>query len=84
MTVSLSSAQEIAFDAKQSSVACRTADQTAQYIAASFVGRHDTIGDHKGSRTDMVCDQTDGYVLLHDPSDIRASAKLTYLVYEVP
>ena len=43
---------------------CCTTDQTTKYISTSFVGRHDTIGDHKCCRTDMVCDQTDGYVIL--------------------
>ena len=62
--LALSSARNVPFDAKQSSVTCCTTDQTAKYIATSFIGRHDTIGDHKCSRTDMVCDQTDGNIIL--------------------
>ena len=43
---------------------CCTTDQTAKYISAAFVCRHDTIGYHKCCGTDMVCDQTDGYVII--------------------
>ena len=43
---------------------CCTTDQTAEYVSTSLIGRHDTIRDHKCSRADMVCDQTDGYIIL--------------------
>ena len=39
------------------------ADQAAQHVAAALVGGHDAVGNHKGSRTDMVGNQTDGNVL---------------------
>ena len=45
-------------------MACRTADDTTQYIAATYIGASDTIGNHKGRRTDMIGDQADGYILL--------------------
>ena len=64
ITVSLKLRQELALDTQQSSVAGGPADQTAQYIAPALVGRHDTVGNHECSGTDMVGDQTDGYILL--------------------
>ena len=43
-------------------MSCGTADQTAQHIASAFVGGHNTVTNHKGGGTDMVCNQTDGNV----------------------
>ena len=43
---------------------CRTAQQSAEYISSSLVGWHDTIRQHKRTGTDMVCDDTDGHILL--------------------
>ena len=56
--------KESSLDSQKTSMTCCTTDQTTKYISTSFVGRHDTIGDHKCCGTDMVCDQTDGYVIL--------------------
>ena len=39
-----------------------TAKQTAENITTSFIGWHDTVGNHKCYRTDMVCDHTDGNI----------------------
>ena len=55
--------QELALNTQKTSMTGSPADQTAEHIASSFIGRHDTVRDHKGSRTDMVCDQTDRNVL---------------------
>ena len=43
---------------------CCTADQAAQYITSSFIGRHDSIRNHKRCGTDVVCDQTNGNIVL--------------------
>ncbi len=45
-------------------MAGRTANQTAQHIAAALIGGHNAVGDHKGSGTDMVRNKADGYVLI--------------------
>ena len=60
-------------------MSCSTADQTAKYISTSFIGRHDTIGDHECRRTDMVCDQADGNVVLM-MYPIRFAGNPTYQV----
>ena len=39
-----------------------SSQQTAENIASALVARHDTIGDHEGSGTDVICHDTDGYV----------------------
>ena len=56
--------QELFVDAEQSSVTGSATDQTAKYIASSLIGGHDTVGDHEGSGTDMVGNQTDRNILL--------------------
>ena len=48
--------QERAIDAEQFSVTSSAAQQTAQYIAATFIGRNNTITDHHSSRTNVVSD----------------------------
>ena len=55
--------QEQSVDTKHFTMSCRTTDQTTKYIASALVGRHDTIRYHECSRTDMICDQTDRYVI---------------------
>ena len=40
--------KEQSFDPETASVAGSTADESAQHIAAAFIGRHNAIGDHKG------------------------------------
>ena len=54
--------KEQSVNAKQTAMTCCTADQTAQYVASSFVGRHDSIGNHECCGTDMVCDKADGNI----------------------
>ena len=56
--------EEASLDSQKTSMTCCTTDQTAEYVSTSLIGRHDTIRDHKCSRADMVCDQTDGYIIL--------------------
>ena len=51
---------ESAFNAKQSPVSRRTAQKTAQHVSASFVGRHNAVGYHKGAGLHMVCNNTKG------------------------
>lgn len=46
--------QEGVVDSQQTAMACRTAEQAAQYVAAPFVGGHDAVADHKGGAADMV------------------------------
>ena len=55
--------KEQSIDTKHFSMSCCTTDQTTKYIASALVGRHDTIRYHKCSGTDMICDQTDGYII---------------------
>src|SRR5699024_713287 len=40
-------------------VAACSPEQTAEHIAASLIGRHDTVRDHKCHGPDVVCDHTD-------------------------
>ena len=44
-------------------MACRTAQQSSEHIASSLIGGHDAVGDHKGTGTDMVSDQTKRNIL---------------------
>ena len=46
--------EERVVDAEKSAMACRAAEQTAEHIAAAFVGRHNTIADHKRRAADVV------------------------------
>ena len=55
------------------------AQQTAQDISSSLVGRHDTVRNHKGTGTDVVCDQTNGNVL-HRIGLIFRMCQLTHTV----
>ena len=41
--------QECSLDAEQTTVTGRTTKQTTKYVAATFVRRHDTVGDHEGT-----------------------------------
>ena len=41
-----------------------SAQQTAQNIAAAFIAGHNAVAYHKSNGTDMVRDQTQGYILL--------------------
>ena len=54
-------------------------DQAAENVSTSLICRHDSIGDHKCRGTDMVCDQTDGNVVLM-MYPIRFAGNLTYQV----
>ena len=54
---------EIALDAQSSSGHRCTADQAAKYIAAAFVGRCDTVGNHECRGTDMIRDLADIYIV---------------------
>ena len=54
--------QERLVDAKQLAMTCRTAQQTAQYITAAFIGRNDTVTDHHDGRTNMVRDDAQGNI----------------------
>ena len=56
--------KESLLDAKQSSMTAGTSEQTAEHISSSFVGRHDSVRDHKCYGTDVVCDDTDGHICL--------------------
>ena len=42
---------------------CRTANQSTEYIAPPFVGGKNAVADHECSRTNMICNQTDGDIL---------------------
>ena len=57
-----STGQEHLVDAQQTSVTDSTAQDAAQYIATAFVGRQNTITDHKGHAAYMVSDNLQGNV----------------------
>ena len=40
----------------------RSPEQSAQYIASALVGWHDAVRDHEGHRSEMVRDDTNGYI----------------------
>ena len=52
--------EEGVVDAQHPAVACSTAQQTAQHIAAALVGGQDAVRHHKGAAADMVGDDADG------------------------
>ena len=54
--------KELSLDTKKTSMTGSTTDQTAKNIASSFICRHNTIRDQEGSRTHMVCNQTNRYI----------------------
>ena len=58
--------QKCMIDAEQSAVARRPSRQSAQHVATSFIGRHDTIRNHERRRADVVDDAADGDILLLD------------------
>ena len=39
-------------------MACRTAQQTTQYIAPALVGRQDAVGSHERHGTNMIGNDT--------------------------
>ena len=57
-----STGQEHLVDTQQTSVTDSTAQDTAQYIATAFVGRKNTITNHKGHAAYMVSDNLQGNV----------------------
>ena len=56
--------KERLIDAEELAVARCAAEQTAQDIAATLVGRQDAVADHKGGASDMVGDDAQGDVHL--------------------
>ena len=56
--------QERLFDADESAVSCGTAEQTAQHVATTCVGRHNAVADHESGAADMVGDNTERNVNL--------------------
>ena len=54
--------QERLVDAEQTTVARGAAQQTAQHIAATLVGGHHAVADHKGGGTDMVGDNPQRHI----------------------
>ncbi len=56
--------EEGLIDAEELTVTCCAAEQTAENIAAAFVGGQNAVADHEGGRADMVGDDTQRNVLL--------------------
>ena len=73
--------KEFSINSKKTSMTCRTSYKTAKHITSSLICRHNSIWNHKCSRTDMVCNQTNGnifvciYFIFH-------SCKFTHLIAE--
>ena len=56
--------EEGAADAQHTAMAGSAAEQTAQHVAAAFVGGQDAVRHHEGAAADVVGDDADGDVLL--------------------
>ena len=55
--------QEEVLNTQETAEADSTAQDTAQDVAAAFIGRQDTIGNHEGNGTDMVGNDLHGHLL---------------------
>ncbi len=54
--------QELALDAQQLAMTSRAAQQSAQNIAATFIGGQNAVRRHECHGTNMVCDDTHGNI----------------------
>ena len=54
--------QELAVNTQVSAMSCSSSDQSSQNVASAFVGWHDTVADHEYHGTQVVSDNSDGYV----------------------